>query len=77
MTATLARAVNGVGFLLKGRRSTAEAAVWRRPIYTSVRMLKTWSKTCHFVPLFAVRGGYRGRKLCAVCQTGTGGSELV
>ncbi len=36
-------------------------------IYTSVRMLKTRSKTCHFLPLLDVRGGHRGRIPCAAC----------
>jgi hypothetical protein len=31
----------------------------KRPIYTSVRMLKTRPKTCHFLPLFAPRGAQK------------------
>jgi hypothetical protein len=39
-------------------------------------MLKTRQKTCHFLPLFEVRDGHRGREFCTVCQAGTRGSEL-
>jgi hypothetical protein len=49
----------------------------KRPIYTSVRMLKTGPKSCHFLPLFSGSGGHRRRKLRAVCRIGNGGSGLV
>jgi hypothetical protein len=49
----------------------------KRPIYTSVRMLKTRPKSCHFVPLFAGRGRHRWRNVRAVCRIGARGSELV
>jgi hypothetical protein len=46
------------------------------PIYTCVQMLKTGPKTCHFLPLFAARGGHRARKPRAASRIVTRGSGL-
>jgi hypothetical protein len=45
-----------------------------KAIYTSARMLKTGPKTCHFLPLFAERGGQLWRNLRTVCRIRTRGS---
>ncbi len=48
----------------------------KRLIYTCVRMLKTRSKTCHFLPLFARGGDHRAQKHRDVCRIDTQGSGL-
>ncbi len=64
---------SGLWLLVQGEAGARR----KRPIYTSVRMLKTGPQTCHFLPLLSGRGGRRGRKHRAVCRIGTMGSEMV
>jgi hypothetical protein len=61
-------------------RSAAEHGQWHVPNAGDLHYCtdaENTLKTCHFLPLFEVRGGQRVRKRRAVCRIGTRGSELA
>ncbi len=65
------------GLVPHGEPEHTGSGFQKPPIYTSVQMLKTRPKTCHFLPLFAARCGHRARKPRAASPIDTRGSELA